>query len=81
VNLWNLVEQVANQKLWLGLVLPAWLLVEDKISSNDFAMIASAAIISMGLVDAVRAWTGNEIDSWRASNGAVTLPAPPESSK
>lgn len=81
MNLWQLVEQVANQKLWLGLVLPAWLLVSDKIDSDDFALIASAAIISMGLVDAVRAWTGNEIEGWRTRNDAVTLPAPPESTK
>ena len=80
MNLWNLISEFGNQKLWLGVVLAAWLLFEDKISGHDFSAIASVSILMMGAVDTVRAWTGNTLEGWRKDNDVGVLP-PPESRK
>lgn len=73
-DLIKLVSSVASGKLWLGIIVPAWLLMENHIDSDDFSLIAGIAIGGMALVDFGRALTGNTLEGWRVNVAASNPP-------
>lgn len=66
----KLLDKYISRKLWFGVLLPAWMLIEGHIDGDAFVIIASVAIGGMALVDFGLAVSGQLPPAWKNKNGS-----------